>query len=232
MIKFRVKCITSVHRSPLFILMSLHVFTLPGLRIFHTFVVYVLDYIKVIWLAQICNLGVHIFFNSIDSIACGLNPSTPDVIFLADCTYYVNHVLDFCELTYICILVFSGAWGSGGGYYSVSLVFFPLVVTADVPHSFLKYPSLTAIYIPSVMDLIICHYACLFGKNDSSHVWCYNCGCLAELVRSVIKHLTVQLLTLSVLVLSGSVGGEGIQFSSVFMKHWCLVIPCLSKSGW
>ena len=38
-------------------------------------------------------------------------------------------------------------------------------------------------------------------------------------MRPMPKHLTVQLLNLSVLVLSESVGGEGMEFYSVLMKR-------------
>ena len=38
------------------------------------------------------------------------------------------------------------------------------------------------------------------------------------IVRPVLENFTVQLLTLSVLVFSESVGGKGIEFSYVLMK--------------
>ena len=108
---------------------------------------------------------------------------------------------------------------------------FPSVINADVPHSSSKEPLLNEISEPLVMALIMCYSTCSFGWYYGSHVWCSTCGCLDELVRPVPKHLTVQLLTLYVLVFSESVRGEGIEFYSVLMKRRWFVLPYFISSG-
>ena len=108
---------------------------------------------------------------------------------------------------------------------------FPSKITSDLPPSSLKDPLLTEIAVPSVMALIVCFSAYPFGRNDGSHVCCSNCGCLSVLVILVPEHFIVKLFTLSVFVFIESVGGDGIEFSPVFMKHQWLALHCLSKSG-
>ena len=98
------------------------------------------------------------------------------------------------------------------------VLLFPSIITADVSHSSLKEPPLTDIAEPLVMALIIRCSTRSFGWYDGSHVWYSTCGCLDELVGPVPKISIMQLLILSVLWFSESLGDEGIYFYSILMK--------------
>ena len=83
---------------------------------------------------------------------------------------------------------------------------FPLVFTATVPHSSVNDPSISAIYVPLVMALIMCCSVCSFGWNYFSHIWCSTHECLAVILGPEPDHLTVHFFIIYFLVFSESLG--------------------------